>query len=104
MVIKVYETWPSQATQEVNKKYSELLKQHLPRFSKSIGLKMVPSGGNIKSSVVYEIGHGQENMGLKELTQMLSDLSLISGYQYDLEIESPDRDGFTAGLRTKAQG
>ena len=97
MVIKVYETWPTQAAQEVNKKYSELLKQHLPRFSKSIGLKIVPSGGNIKSSVIYEIG-------LQELTQMLSDLSLISGYQYDLEIESPDRDGFTAGLRTKAQG
>ena len=90
MVIKVYETWPSQATQEVNKKYSELLKQHLPRFSKSIGLKMVPSGGNIKSSVVYEIGHGQENMGLKELTQMLSDLSRISGYQYEIEIGTSD--------------
>ena len=90
MVIKVYETWPSQATHEVNKKYSELSKQHLPRFSKSIGLKMVPSGSNIKSSVVYEIGRGEENMGLQELTKMFSDLSLITGYQYEIEIEPQD--------------
>ena len=90
MVIKVYETWTSQATQEVNKKYSELSKQQIPRFSKSIGLKMVPSGSNIKSAVVYEIGQGQENMGLQELTEMFSDLSLITGYEYELEIGSQD--------------
>lgn len=90
MVIKVYETWPSQAAHEVDKKYSELSKQQMPRFSKSIGLKMVPSGSNIKSAVVYEIGHGQENMGLRELTEIFSDLSLISGYEYELEIESQD--------------
>lgn len=90
MVIKVMETWPSQSTHEVDKKYSELAKQQLPRFSKSIGLKMVPSGANIKSSVVYEIGHGQENMGIQELAQMFSALSLIPGYKYEMEIEPQD--------------
>ncbi len=90
MVIKVYETWSSQAAHEVNKKYSEFLKQRLPFFSKSIGLKMVPSGSSIKSSVAYELGHGKENMGLLELTQMFSALSLIPGYHYELSIESQD--------------
>ena len=88
MVIKVYETWSSQAAHEVNKKYREFLKQHLPLFSKSIGLKMVPSGSNIKSSVAYEIGPGQENMGLVELSQMFSALSLIPGYRYEFAIET----------------
>ena len=90
MVIKVMETWPSQSTHEVDQKYSELAKQQLPRFLKSIGLKMVPSGSTIKSSIVYEIGHGQENMGIQELDQMFSALSLIPGYEYEMEIEPED--------------
>lgn len=90
MVIKVVETWPSKSTYEVNKKYRELAKQQLPRFSKNIGLKMVPSGSNIKSSIVYEIGHGQENIGIQELDQIFSALSLIPGYQYEMEIEQQD--------------
>ena len=90
MVIKVMETWPSQSTHEVNRKYSELAQQQMPRFSKSIGLKMVPSGSSIKSSNVYEIGHGQENMGIQELSQMFSSLSLIPGYEYEMEIDPKD--------------
>lgn len=85
MVIKVMETWPSQSTHEVNKKYSELAKQQMPLFSKRIGLKMVPSGANIKSYVVYEISHGQENMGIQELEQMFSALSRIPGYDYEIK-------------------
>ncbi len=92
MLIKVNETWPFTSTCEVNKTYGELAEKQLPRFSKTIGLKMVPSGCNIKSCMIYEITHGQENKGIKELVEILTRLSVISGYEWDIEVESPDRE------------
>ena len=84
MIVRVMETWPSQSTLEVDKKYSELAKNHWPRFSKITGFKMVPSGGNIKAYIIYEIAHGKESIGVKELTQMFSELSRIPGYEYEI--------------------
>ena len=87
MLVKVNESWPVSATNDVRKKDLELLRKSSPDYIKRMGIKITPSSSGIKAFTLFEIKKGRELRGIREIETLFSAFSHINGFTYSFECD-----------------